>query len=101
MRVFEIGFQFNTTRKKENILKTLFGLHNPLMTLGSLEISNSWCLMSVLQVGTRDGVIELSAKYEIIQSADCLFFFLFQKEFCFNVLSAFKIIIWKAQGVPQ
>ena len=42
-----------------HLLKTHFGLHNPLMTLSSLEIRNSWCLMPVLQVGACDGVTEL------------------------------------------
>ena len=39
-------------------LKTHFGLHNPLMTLSSLEIRNTWCLIPVLQIGACGGVTE-------------------------------------------
>ena len=57
------------------------------MTLSSLEIRNSWCLMTVLQVGAWNGVLNLiSAKFEIIQSADCFSLLSFPKEICFNVL---------------
>ena len=45
---------------KENLvsLKTHFELHNPLMTLSSLEIRNSLCLIPVLQIGACGGVTE-------------------------------------------
>ena len=43
---------------RKEFLKRHFGLHNPLMTLNSLEIRNSLCLIPVLQVGACGGVTE-------------------------------------------
>ena len=78
-------------------LKTHFGLHNPLMTLSSLEIGNSWCLMPVLQVGACGGVTE-SAKFGMIQLADC---FILPKK-CVLLFFCVQTIIYEGKhGKPS
>ena len=77
-------------------LKTHFGLHNPLMTLSSLEIRNSWCLMHVLQVGACGGVTEyVSEKFGIIKLAGLFYSPFFSQRNVFYCSSVFRQLYLK------